>query len=143
MIKTLSDAVKRGYYVVGAHRRGCEAILRDDTAEMTVTICGNGSKQYKFRCVSCRRDLTGSIPHRLLDVGTINSAIMYHDGTEVPPCERCGVEGQSEWHHWSPRNIFPDSDEWPGAYLCRTCHARWHAVMDNYSRYAKRPEDAP
>ena len=41
-------------------------------------------------------------------------------------CERCGHHGPVELHHWAPRSIFEDADEWPVSDLCGVCHRRWH-----------------
>lgn len=48
-------------------------------------------------------------------------------------CERCGALG-AQLHHMAPRALFEDADDWPLAYLCQTCHSRWHATMDRKAR---------
>lgn len=46
------------------------------------------------------------------------------------PCVVCGSQGDSEEHHWAPRHLFGDEcDKWPRAYLCRSCHVRWHQLV--------------
>lgn len=45
-------------------------------------------------------------------------------------CARCKSNDGVELHHWAPRALFVDADNWPTDYLCRTCHATWHSVMD-------------
>lgn len=44
-------------------------------------------------------------------------------------CARCGGDDSVEYHHWAPRHLFDDADEWPGDYLCRPCHQKWHRIV--------------
>ena len=51
-----------------------------------------------------------------------------HDSTDWNPlCERCGAAG-TELHHYAPRSLFDDADDWPTGYLCRPCHTKWHQL---------------
>lgn len=45
-----------------------------------------------------------------------------------PPCTRCGVSG-TELHHWAPKELFEDAEDWPQDYLCKKCHERWHLIL--------------
>jgi hypothetical protein len=47
-------------------------------------------------------------------------------------CERCGATEGVEEHHWAPVAVFgvPEAEKWPLALLCRSCHVRWHQMMD-------------
>lgn len=46
------------------------------------------------------------------------------------PCARCGATDMVELHHFAPRALFgADCDQWPKAYLCRSCHERWHTIV--------------
>lgn len=38
-----------------------------------------------------------------------------------PPCDRCGAK-QTQRHHWGPKGIVPDPEDWPQSYLCISCH---------------------
>ena len=44
-------------------------------------------------------------------------------------CAHCGKFGPVECHHWAPRHLFADADQWPQSYLCGPCHKLWHATM--------------
>lgn len=44
-------------------------------------------------------------------------------------CERCDSTDHVDCHHWAPRSMFEDADNWPTAYLCRACHRLWHKVV--------------
>lgn len=46
------------------------------------------------------------------------------------PCEHCGSTMRVELHHWAPYHLFDeDADNWPTAWLCRTCHQQWHRIV--------------
>lgn len=42
----------------------------------------------------------------------------------------CSVRGCSnpgqELHHWAPRCLFADADQWPQSLLCLDHHREWH-----------------
>jgi hypothetical protein len=44
-------------------------------------------------------------------------------------CAHCGKVGRVECHHWAPKHLFADADQWPQSYLCGPCHQLWHATM--------------
>jgi hypothetical protein len=45
-------------------------------------------------------------------------------------CARCGARDVPlEKHHWAPRAVFEDADNWPISYLCLACHDDWHRKM--------------
>jgi hypothetical protein len=46
-----------------------------------------------------------------------------------PECARCGSISSLHEHHWAPKYLFDDADEWGTVTLCRQCHRRWHEVM--------------
>jgi len=78
------------------------------------------------RRLLCRRRQTLSVCLAL------NQLPLHRLGHDVPiiestreRCQRCGARS-AELHHWAPRAWFEDADDWPTAYLCRTCHLNWH-----------------
>lgn len=45
-------------------------------------------------------------------------------------CGRCGATaGTLHRHHWAPRALFVDADDWPTSTLCPPCHSRWHSTV--------------
>lgn len=42
----------------------------------------------------------------------------------------CAVRGcdrrDTQYHHFAPRHLFDDADNWPCAYLCKYHHDLWH-----------------
>jgi len=51
-------------------------------------------------------------------------------------CARCGIR-EGELHHWAPKSVFEDADDWPQDYLCVECHKEWHiktGVADGHYR---------
>lgn len=57
-----------------------------------------------------------------------------------PPCKRCGAIG-TELHHWAPKELFEDAEEWPTAYLCPKHHQEWHNKVTNKLRTLQRREE--
>jgi len=53
--------------------------------------------------------------------------------------EPCAVRGctniGTEYHHFSPRHIFEDADDWPTGYLCKEHHKEWHKRTRTGSYY--------
>ena len=33
------------------------------------------------------------------------------------PCHKCGSYAGTELHHWAPRHLFDDADDWPQSFL--------------------------
>ena len=90
-------------------------------------IARNGSTQLRGVCTSC-----GSVHPRALsqDDWHPSEFPLIEDRTiSSVPCERCGESGGTEEHHWAPRALFNDADDWPTSFLCRPCHMHWHRVM--------------
>ena len=44
-------------------------------------------------------------------------------------CAHCKQETLVERHHWAPRHLFEDADDWPTANLCQPCHSLWHRIV--------------
>lgn len=44
--------------------------------------------------------------------------------------EPCAVRGchniGTEYHHFAPRHLFDNADDWPTAWLCKIHHREWH-----------------
>lgn len=54
-----------------------------------------------------------------------------------PPCKRCGERG-TQLHHWAPKELFEDAEDWPQDYLCKKHHQEWHDTITNPFRTLKR-----
>lgn len=50
----------------------------------------------------------------------------------TPQCIRCGETENLHQHHWAPRAIFDDADEWGTVPLCPNHHALWHSTMRRF-----------
>lgn len=91
-----------------------------------LAVRSNGVRVIESRCLICgyRARQRGAGPDEL--------APLWKDAvaTAQTPCERCGAtEAGVEVHHWAPRHLFDDADNWPVSYLCRSCHTEWHQVV--------------
>lgn len=83
-------------------------------------------------CEDCGEKIGGAIgTRRLQTLGLDRSALPIANASveSVEVCARCGGGDYLELHHWAPRHLFTDCDEWPQDYLCRECHAQWHAIV--------------
>ncbi len=115
----------------------CYDCQTECTHVTTVTgyiIKRNGSMQVRVRCVRCNREPYQSAPRR----GTEYADVLLADMRDSSVCERCGSLDGVEYHHYAPRNVFPDADKWATGYLCVTCHHEWHRAMNGYTWNAKR-----
>lgn len=106
-------------------------------SELGLLITRSGSTQIRRFCRDCERPETFSIPRKALemdgvDVGALPVMLDHReDKWANPPCERCGSHLGTEYHHWAPKHLFGAVEHhyWPGSYLCRACHDRWHNVV--------------
>lgn len=116
----LSPAVTPRHKLVCTQTKG--------VASLGKIVCSNGVNQFKFYCLECG-GLSNPIAHtHLVDVEKYYVVPVLNDFGGLP-CERCGSSEGSEKHHWAPKHLFNDAETWPKSYLCRECHARWHAVV--------------
>ena len=93
-------------------------------------VISNGDYQIFDRCNSCGRNANGTklIPHNGHKPEELETVEDY--SKQAPPCERCGSNHGVEYHHWAPRHVFVDAENWPHAWLCRPCHIKWHQAMN-------------
>lgn len=106
---------------------------------------GNGSFQVWDMCLTCGKNARGSaiyIPQK--QMGTLLTDIpLFTDYTlTAPPCIICGSREGTENHHFAPRHIFEDAEQWPQGNLCTKHHKEWHTkitahVMNDNCKYCK------
>lgn len=100
---------------------------------IVVVIQANSVRTYKLLCVGCGRLCSNAIPASKLPDWVLSNAPVYRDHMDQTTlCARCGSNDGVEMHHWAPRSVFDDADEWPVALLCPRCHSRWHEAMNGY-----------
>lgn len=119
------------------HGGVCGTCRSECTHDVTVTgyiIKRNGSQQVRMRCVRCNREPRDSAPTR----GSEYWNVLLADMRDSLVCERCGSLDGVEYHHYAPRNVFPDADKWGTGHLCIECHREWHRTMNGYAWTAKR-----
>jgi hypothetical protein len=99
-----------------------------DALEIVRIKCQNGRDQYRLLCPDCRRTPSALSKSLLTDEQREQARLLrdHTDRKEIHPCERCGSIDDVEVHHWAPRSIFDDADDWPTSWLCRPCHREWH-----------------
>lgn len=89
-------------------------------------IISNGKSKARHLCLKCRKLMMFDLPYT--DQEAKQFPLARDRRQRNPMCERCGTAG-TEYHHWAPRAVFLDADEWPTAWLCPRCHSEWHQVM--------------
>lgn len=92
--------------------------------ELIILRASNGYEHPRLRCRRCYSTLGAP---KLRDINPANA-----DGLIATPitesCARCGRKDAIEIHHWAPRHLFPDAENWPTSPLCPTCHRTWHVT---------------
>jgi hypothetical protein len=80
-------------------------------------------------------------PQTALPSEIFDSLIVEDDYSENnPECARCGARG-TQLHHWAPKELFGDAEQWPQSYLCRIHHQEWHDKVTNKFRTLRRREE--
>jgi hypothetical protein len=100
----------------------------------------NGVLTYKMRCSHCGVE-SSPIPNEQARYLMSAGFEVEWARNETEPAVACCVTGCTntgyEWHHFAPRNTFPDAEDWPVEKLCVTHHRYWHQMMDGYRWNAK------
>lgn len=122
-IETVLDIVPSKYHP--RHKRICTS--PNPLLDIGAVVGSNGITQYKVYCTECR-EKGGAIAYDVLR-GVNTSTIKTIRTHKIAPCERCGSLDGSELHHWAPRHLFEDADEWPTSHLCRRCHMKWRRIV--------------
>lgn len=108
-----------------------------DHVELGGVIKANGSVGFRVRCLGCgleSQDIGKSNLQKYLASGyqyTWTRTCYAHN--DIHQCQVRGCsETDVEWHHFAPRNVFADHDNWPCLPLCRFHHQMWHKQMNGY-----------
>ena len=119
-----------GFRALARYAPRCDC-WRRHYCEIVTHVKGNGAYAFRLECQGCRMVDLRDIGHRLLSPYEMANAEVRRIGEPqaCEPCAHCGSAAGTELHHWAPRALFEDADEWPLSFLCRKCHMRWHRVM--------------
>ena len=97
-----------------------------------ILVACNDDRHVVEWCWACHSRATsnaiGTAEQERLGIDKDTLEVVQDNRTPDYPCERCG-EIATEYHHWAPRYLFDDCEEWPTSYLCRSCHRRWHDTV--------------
>jgi hypothetical protein len=113
-------------------------------AELYRMIISSGVTVIVERCPICGRNPNKGRPFiSKSEVKDFHLLPLLEDMTpDAPACEYIGCQNKgSEYHHYAPRHLFEDADNWGTGYLCKYHHALWHKVTATGS-YAKRRQPA-
>lgn len=94
-------------------------------------ITRNGHTQLRYVCDHCSTLQLQNIPHATVDDLAAIPIVKDHShrgAFNEGHCERCQQFADLDLHHWAPRSLFQDADDWPVALLCLDCHREWHHV---------------
>ena len=116
--------------------RHCHRCKKETPQEVSRRISASAADHFGWWCLECKWWTTskaGGIwiaKELLLTAGVDIDAVRVAEIADAHRCAKCGSRG-AELHHWAPRAIFgPDeADHWPKDYLCKACHAEWHAKV--------------
>jgi hypothetical protein len=91
-------------------------------------INSNGAKVVVERCPNCGANPNAGKPFLPLKDYDWESLPLWEDKTiDAPPCSVRGcVNKGTEYHHYAPRHLFEDADDWATGYLCAIHHRLWH-----------------
>ena len=116
--------------------RFCGGCFRATTCELHRHVKISGAHDFCWVCTNCKKVVKSKagglwIAKRavegLLSAREIGVLPVLNPAVQVE-CERCYRSGV-EYHHWMPRALSEDADQWPGGYLCRSCHEEWHRLV--------------
>lgn len=88
----------------------------------------SGSKVVVERCPVCRQNPNSGKPFYSKKDYEWDALPLFVDYSKDAPkcavrnCENKGVE----YHHFAPRHLFDNADDWPTGYLCYPHHLEWH-----------------
>ena len=90
----------------------------------------SGSRVVVERCPKCGSNPNTGRPFLSVKDYDWESLPLLEDlSAEAEPCDVRGCrEVGTELHHYAPRHLFEDADDWPTGYLCKTHHRMWHEL---------------
>lgn len=91
---------------------------------------GNGAYVVVERCPRCRCNTVPGKPFLNKAEYNLDALPLFDDYTkQSEPCSVKGCENRdTELHHFAPRSLFPDADNWLTGWLCKAHHALWHKL---------------
>ena len=92
-------------------------------------IISSGAEVVTARCVCGRMPVEGKPFFSKSKYAWGDLPLADDMSLSAEPCAHCGSKSGTEWHHWAPKHLFEDPDNWPGDYLCKPCHKYWHDIV--------------
>lgn len=122
----------------------CNHCGKSKSVKLRRQFAGNGAQQFTWYCLDCDKVANNQSPwikKSLIEqwiksgrLPSIESIPVIHDYRENHSCEVCHAIG-AEYHHWFPQCFYDDisdHNDWPGSYLCKDCHDKWHEIVTWY-----------
>lgn len=84
------------------------------------------------RCPICRANTVPGKPFLPKEKYNWQALPIFADySQEAHPCDYKGCTNRgTEYHHYAPRHLFPDADNWQTGWLCAEHHQRWHQMTE-------------
>jgi len=104
-------------------------------SKLGIHVLCNGAITFAVRCGFCGQQsssINKAVVGKLCSVGHEVTWIRDDRDADVQCVVRKCTERGYEYHHFAPRNTFPDADDWPCEPLCHKHHEYWHQMMDGY-----------
>ena len=114
-------------------RRFCKKCNSLSFVRLVRDITSNGISQIYWQCQVHHGGIHSprkNIKHekvKSLEI-VIENLPVINNNSEFFVCKKCGAIGAAN-HHWSPKHLFEDAEDWPQDYLCNECHDKWHNIV--------------
>lgn len=88
----------------------------------------SGARVVVERCPKCRTNPNTNRPFLSVKDYDWFSLPLFEDmSKDAEPCSYKGCKNiGTEYHHFAPRHLFDDADNWLTGWLCKYHHALWH-----------------
>jgi hypothetical protein len=98
-----------------------------------IQYSSSGAVTIKAQCDRCGNNPDPKHPFYNKTDFDITKLPVWNDNRAISePCERCGSTHGTQLHHYAPKSVFNDADNWATGYLCDACHKEWHVTIRDY-----------
>lgn len=92
-------------------------------------VNANGAKVIILRCSTCHKIPDPKHPFYSVTEDWVTLPFWYDYSQDSIPC--CVIDCKNigtELHHFAPRHLFGNSNDWPVGFLCGYHHDLWHKL---------------
>jgi hypothetical protein len=91
-------------------------------------INASGAVVVVERCPQCKSNPNKGVPFLNKSLYNVDTLPLFQDLTvNAEPCyiRGCSNKG-TQLHHFAPKHLFDNYNDWPTAWLCQPHHDEWH-----------------